>query len=206
MNEQKETADERLAEEVTNDFLRRQEERRLTERGWQLNLNFVRGNQYCDINSKGEIFEEDKKYYWQSRRVFNHVAATVDLRCSKLGRIRPALIVTAASNEESDRQSAILASAILSSVSEGADLDGIISDATVWSETCGTAFYKVIWDGNAGAAVGADTNGRRLRQGEANISVVSPFEIYPYSLSVESVSAQFTRRRCPCRTFIRLTA
>ena len=90
MNEQKETADERLAEEVTNDFLRRQEERRLTERGWQLNLNFVRGNQYCDINSKGEIFEEDKKYYWQSRRVFNHVAATVDLRCSKLGRIRPA--------------------------------------------------------------------------------------------------------------------
>lgn len=190
MNEQKETADERLAEEVTNDFLRRQEERRLTERGWQLNLNFVRGNQYCDINSKGEIFEEDKKYYWQSRRVFNHVAATVDLRCSKLGRIRPALIVTAASNEESDRQSAILASAILSSVSEGADLDGIISDATVWSETCGTAFYKVIWDGNAGAAVGADTNGRRLRQGEANILVVSPFEIYPYSLSVENVDEQ----------------
>lgn len=190
MNEQKETADERLAEEVTNDFLRRQEERRLTERGWQLNLNFVRGNQYCDINSKGEIFEEDKKYYCQSRRVFNHVAATVDLRCSKLGRIRPALIVTAASNEESDRQSAILASAILSSVSEGADLDGIISDATVWSETCGTAFYKVIWDGNAGAAVGADTNGRRLRQGEANISVVSPFEIYPYSLSVENVDEQ----------------
>ncbi len=190
MNEQKETAAERLAEEVTNDFLRRQEERRLTERGWQLNLNFVRGNQYCDINSKGEIFEEDKKYYWQSRRVFNHVAATVDLRCSKLGRIRPALIVTAASNEESDRQSAILASAILSSVSEGADLDGIISDATVWSETCGTAFYKVIWDGNAGAAVGADTNGRRLRQGEANILVVSPFEIYPYSLSVENVDEQ----------------
>lgn len=190
MNEQKETAAERLAEEVTNDFLRRQEERRLTERGWQLNLNFVRGNQYCDINSKGEIFEEDKKYYWQSRRVFNHVAATVDLRCSKLGRIRPALIVTAASNEESDRQSAILASAILSSVSERADLDGIISDATVWSETCGTAFYKVIWDGNAGAAVGADTNGRRLRQGEANISVVSPFEIYPYSLSVENVDEQ----------------
>ena len=100
------------------------------------------------------------------------------------------MIVTAASNEESDRQSAILASAILSSVSEGADLDGIISDATVWSETCGTAFYKVIWDGNAGAAVGADTNGRRLRQGEANISVVSPFEIYPYSLSVENVDEQ----------------
>lgn len=190
MNEQKETADERLAEEVTNDFLRRQEERRLTERGWQLNLNFVRGNQYCDINSKGEIFEEDKKYYWQSRRVFNHVAATVDLRCSKLGRIRPALIVTAASNEESDRQSAILASAILSSVSETSDLDGIISDATVWSETCGTAFYKVIWDGNAGAAVGADSDGRRLRQGEVNISVVSPFEIYPYSLSVENADEQ----------------
>ncbi|MDE6557995.1 MAG: hypothetical protein K2K39_02700, partial [Clostridia bacterium] len=44
-----------LVEEVQADFKRRQEERRLIERGWQLNMNFLSGNQYCDVNSLGEI-------------------------------------------------------------------------------------------------------------------------------------------------------
>lgn len=183
------TAEELLCEDVTNDFLRRQEERRITERRWTLNVNFVNGNQYCDIDARGEIFEREKKYFWEDRRVFNHIASTVDLRCSKLGRIRPALNVRAASEEESDRHSAFLASAILASVADEYDLDGIISDATVWSETCGTAFYKIIWDGLAGGTLGV-ADGRRLKQGDVGISAVSPFEIYPYSLSVESLEEQ----------------
>lgn len=184
------TAEEKLAEEVEKDFLRRQEERRATERGWQLNMNFLRGNQYCDVNSSGEIFEEDKQYFWQTRRVFNHIAPTVDIRCSKLGRIRPSLTVRAASEEERDLHSASLASAILAAVCDGADLDGIISDATIWSETCGTAFYKVMWDGFSGSAVGVTEDGKKLRQGDVKITAVSPFEIYPYSLSEEKLSGQ----------------
>ena len=178
---------ELLAEEVVADFLRRQEERRILERSWQLNMNFVSGNQYCDINSSGEIYEEEKGYFWQARRVFNHIAAIVDLRCSKLGRIRPALIARPAGNEEADRHSASIASAILSTLSE--EIDGAVSDATVWSEICGTAFYKVIWDGNEGSAVGLD-GVRKLKSGDVKISALSPFEIYPYSLSVERVEDQ----------------
>lgn len=184
------TAEEILAEEVTNDFLRRQEERRIIERGWTLCMNFVNGNQYCDLDARGELYEEEKKYFWEDRRVFNHIAATVDIRCSKLGRVRPALTVRAAGEEESDRHSAELASAILASVADEADLDGIISDATVWSEICGTAFYKIIWDGLAGGTLGVTGDGRKVKQGEVSVSAVSPFEIYPYSLTVESVEEQ----------------
>ncbi len=184
------TAEEKLIEEVQDDFLRRQQERRTIERGWQLNMNFLSGNQYCDINSSGEIYEEDGRYFWQARRVFNHIAPTMDIRCSKLGRIRPSLAVRAASEEETDVYSAALASAILSSVCENADLDGIISDATIWSETCGTAFYKVMWDGFSGSAVGAAEDGKKLRQGDVKIAAVSPFEIYPYSLSEEKLDKQ----------------
>ncbi len=184
------SADEKLAEEVTEDFLQRQEERRFIERGWQLNMNFVGGNQYCGINSAGEIYEEDKKYYWQSRRVFNHIAATVDTRCSKLGRIRPSLAVRAASAEESDKHSASLASAILSAVFEDGDLDGVISEASVWSETCGTAFYKVVWDADAGSAVGVAADGKGIKQGGVKVFAVSPFEIYPYSLTEQSLYLQ----------------
>lgn len=182
------TDGELLADEVTEDFLRRQEERRLIERGWQLNMNFVSGKQYCDINSSGEIFEEDKNYFWQARRVFNHIAPIVDLRCSKLGRIRPALIVKAASSEEVDRHSASLAAAILAARSE--EMDAAVSDATVWSEICGTSFYKISWDGNAGGAVGVTEGGGKLNQGDVKVSALSPFEIYPYSLSIESLEDQ----------------
>ena len=184
------SADDLLAEEVVRDFLGRQAERRRLERGWQLNMNFVNGNQYCDVNSKGDIYEEDNTYYWQVKRVFNHIASIVDLRLSRLGRIRPALSVRAASEDESDRHSARLSSAILSSVSEDCDLDSVISDGTVWSEICGTAFYKVIWDNTAGSAIGLSEEGKTLSEGGVKICAVSPFEIYPESLSEESLSAQ----------------
>ena len=55
MEENKLSPEELLADEVEKDFLRRQQERRLLERGWQLNMNFVSGNQYCDLDAKGEI-------------------------------------------------------------------------------------------------------------------------------------------------------
>lgn len=182
--------EDKLAEEVTRDFLRRQNERKTMERGWQLNLNFVNGKQYCGVNRAGEIVEEESRYYWQVKRVFNHIAPVVDTRLAKLSRIRPALAVRAASESESDRHSAQLASAILAAVSEDGDLDGVISEATVWSEICGTAFYKVVWDERGGSLVGMTGQGEGVREGNVKIVAVPPFELYPYSLYEESLSAQ----------------
>ena len=42
--------EERTVRGLREEFARRQEERRLTERGWELNMNFLTGNQYCGIN------------------------------------------------------------------------------------------------------------------------------------------------------------
>lgn len=192
MNENQNNIDEenKLAGEVTRDFLRRQSERKPMERGWQLNLNFVNGRQYCGIDRAGEIVEEESRYYWQAKRVFNHIAPIVDTRLAKLSRIRPALAVRAASESESDRHSAQLASAILSAVQEDGDLDGVISEATGWSEICGTAFYKVVWNGKGGSLVGMTEEGEGVREGKAEVVAVSPFEIYPYSLYEESLAAQ----------------
>ena len=58
---------EALTRDITADFLRRQEERKLLERGWQIDMNFVRGEQYCDISPLGEIEDEGAAYLWQSR-------------------------------------------------------------------------------------------------------------------------------------------
>lgn len=190
MNEFEKDAKDALAAEIEEDFLRRREERKRLERSWQLNMNFVCGNQYCDLDGAGEIVQEDKKYYWQFRRVFNHIAPIIDTRLSKLSRIRPALSVRAASDDEDDRHSAILASAILSAVQEDGDIDGVISQATIWSEICGTAFYKVMWNADKGKVVGVGEDGTKFKEGGVEVLAVSPFEIYPACLSAERVDDQ----------------
>ncbi len=179
-----------LVAEVQADFKRRQEERRSIERGWQLNMNFLSGNQYCDVNSLGEIEGDAGGYYWQEKRVFNHIAPTVDTRCCKLTGIRPKLAVRAASEDDDDRRSAKLASSILSATCEDCDVDGAISAATVWSEACGTVFYKVIWDSYAGNEIGRTFDGASVREGKVKLQVVSPFEIYPDTLSEQSIENQ----------------
>lgn len=181
---------EELVAEVQADFKRRQEERRAIERGWQLNMNFLSGNQYCDVNSLGEIESDAGGYYWQEKRVFNHIAPAVDTRCCKLTGIRPKLAVRAASEDDDDRRSAKLASAILAATCEDCDVDGAISAATVWSEACGTVFYKIIWDSYAGNEIGRTFDGASVREGKIRLQVVPPFEIYPDTLSEQSLANQ----------------
>lgn len=177
-------------DEVYTDFSRRQQERRLIERGWQLNVNFINGNQYCDVNTLGEIEDSQSGYYWQERRVFNYIAPMVDTRCSRLSALHPRLAVSAASDSEEDRQAASLASSILTTAYEDCDLNAAIAAATTWSEACGTAFYKVIWDSDAGNEIGLTADGATLKEGRAKVLAVSPFEIYPDSLSEENLYAQ----------------
>ena len=133
--------EERAVRAVKEAFESRREARRHLERSWELNMNFLSGNQYCDVGPAGEIVEEQPRFYWQSRRVFNHIAPAIDTRCAKLARVRPRLSVRAASGEERDVRAAKLACSILQAVGEECGLDGAIARATAWSEACGTAFY-----------------------------------------------------------------
>lgn len=190
MNDQQNlTAEELLCKEVKEQFLRLQEERKALERTWELNVNFVNGNQYCTV-AAGEITSVDKTFDWEQRRVFNHIAPIVDIRLSKLSRIRPALAVRAASEDEEDKKASELSSAILSVVQEECDLDGVISEATMWSEICGTAFYKIVWNHDGGRLIGATDKGVEVRDGSVKICAVSPFEIYPSCMSEENLERQ----------------
>lgn len=58
--------------------------------------------------------------------------------------------------------------------------------ATMWSETCGSSFYKVLWDVRGGNFLGY-SEGEPIFEGCVRIVAVPPFEIYPDSLCAESV-------------------
>ena len=187
--DEKVKAEQRLAAEVEEDFLARRARRKRLERAWQLNEEFIAGRQYCGINTAGELEEEEKTYGWQPRRVFNRIAPTVELRCAKLSRMRPALAVRAPSDDECGREAAALSAAILDDVSQTGGLEDALSKATTWSETCGTAFYKVVWDNGGGKVVG-EADGVKVHEGAVRVTAVPPFEIYPYSLDEENVQSQ----------------
>lgn len=177
----------RIAQDVTEDFLRRREERRHIESGWLLNLNFFSGNQYCDVSPSGEIVEEDSRFYWQSRRAFNHIAPTIDSRVAKLEKLKPELRVRAFSDEDGDVQAAKLATGVLRYVHDRIGLSETIYKGIVWSEICGSAFYKIVWAEQGGRQVAVTEDGHSVYEGEAQVSVVSPFEIFPDRLDAEDI-------------------
>lgn len=178
---------EDIVAEVRDDYHKRAEARRQFEAQWQLNTNFVIGNQYCRI-SGGEVYETEKDYYWQEREVFNHLATIVETRLAKLSRVRPRLSVKPASSDDNDIKTAKVATKILSSACAKIGLADIISKANMWSELTGSAFYKVCWDNNGGKVVGQSENGEPIYEGEISVTVCPPYEIFPDALIASDIS------------------
>lgn len=175
----------KIVEEVLNDYAARREARKSLEMQWQLNINFMMGNQYSFIAPNGGIKEDEKQYFWQEKEVFNQIAPIIETRISKISSSLPNVSVVPASMEEADFESAKLSKQILASVSNRLNLMDIEKTATTWSEICGTSFYKVIWNTNSGKMVATDEIGNKIKEGDVQIEVVSPFEIFPDNLSCE---------------------
>ncbi len=174
--------EEDIVREVRADYENRARLRKPYEAQWQLNSNFVMGNQYCYVNVKGELEDGEKDYFWQEREVFNHIATVIESRLSKLSSVRPKLVVQPASGDNKDVKSAKVSTKILDSAYHTLKLDKQISRATMWSELTGTAFYKIVWNAGGGKCVGEE-NGEKIYEGDVRVDVCPPYEIYPDDIS-----------------------
>lgn len=178
----KKTYAEEIVEEVRRDFDARREKRRALELQWRLNMNFLSGDQYCEITPTGDIDDYGKQYWWQCREVFNQIASVVETRLAKLARVKTGVAVRPASDDDGDVYAAKLSTQVLKAAEESADLARIINSASSWSEATGTCFIKVGWDAEAGRIVGVDKKGKALHEGDLTVTVVPPFEIFPDNL------------------------
>lgn len=181
--------DEQIVKEVKDDFAARQMARKPFESQWLMNMNFYMGNQFCDIGYGGNVEEVDKQFFWQEREIFNHISPLVDVRLAKLGKIKPKTTVLPATNDEKDISAAKVSKKIIESVTSKLDLNHKIIEALQWSEICGTSFYKVTWNPNEGQIIAQDADKKPVRSGEVDISVCSPFEIYPDSFTCETLDS-----------------
>lgn len=176
-----------LVAEIERDFEERQKERLALERQWELNMNFLAGNQYCEFNTKGDIVDEYKTFYWQNRGVFNHIAPIMESRLSRFSRVVPEVSVRPKTDDDKDVASANIAEKLIAFTFKKSDMEGIAKKVCAWSETCGTGFYKILWNNHGGEKIG-ELDGKAVYEGETEILPVSPFEIFPDNLYVEKIA------------------
>lgn len=179
--------EEELVAEVEHDFAERQQERLKLERQWELNMNFLMGNQYCGIDGRGELSDDGLPFSWQKRGVFNHIAPIISLRQAKFSRIEPSIGVRPESDDDKDVNGAKVGAKLLESVFKNAKVGDVVKKVTAWSETCGTGFYKVVWNNCGGGKIG-EYDGKDIYEGDAEVIAVSPFEIFPDSIYNEDVN------------------
>ena len=186
MKKKKDEFVEEIVKSVQEDFLARQRERKPFEARWKLNNNFLLGNQYVGINSLSDLENVDKTYFWQEKKVYNHIAPIIETRLAKLNALKPEMNVIPASSSIDDEKIARLSQDILYNTYEKLNLSEIIARATTWSEITGTSFYKVTWNALKGKKI-YNKNGKEVFEGEVEIDALSPFEIYPDSSACEEI-------------------
>lgn len=178
---------EDIVKEVNENFASLRNERKSLELQWRLNMNFFIGNQYCEISPVGDIEDYGKQYFWQEREVYNHIATIIETRLAKLGRVKAGVSVRPFSGDDSDVSSAKLSTGVLKAITEENNLSALLSKGNMWSEVCGSVFYKVIWDSDKGLTLGTDSYGTAVKEGDIDITVCPPYEIFPDRLTAESI-------------------
>jgi hypothetical protein len=180
---------ESIVDYVNQEFERRKQERMPFELQWQLNMNFLLGNQYCDINTvTGEIQEIDREFWWQERQVYNHIAPTIETRLSKLSRVRPSMFVRPATSDVADISTAKVCTNIVKAAYNKLNMNQEIQSATAWSEITGTVVYKDAWDPNAGQIIGI-VNREPIYEGDITNYVVPPYEFFPDSCYADDLDS-----------------
>lgn len=175
---------EDIVGEVRKKYEDWKEQRLPWELQWQLNMNFLQGNQYCNFNEASRRIEEIAPLYdWQERNVYNHIAPIYETRLANLGRVNPSMRARPSTNEQNDIATSKVTTAVLKGTYKRVEMFNQINKATGWSEITGTVFYKNIWDKEEGAMIGQLPNEQgeqqALFEGDVETFIVPSFEILP---------------------------
>lgn len=148
---------EELADFVNNELDRRRNERKPYELQWRLNMEFLNGNQYLDIDSESmTIMDVPRLYWYQEREVYNMIATISETRIARLSRQKPIMKVRPASSDQNDVSSAKVSSMLLMSTWHDEDMDRKYEKFIAWMEVCGTAFFKSTWNKDKGRVLQED--------------------------------------------------
>ena len=190
-----------LIDYVEEEFKKRQKERIPFELQWRLNVAFVEGNQYVQVNEVAQTLDKiPEDYWWEEREVFNHIAPNIEARQARLGKMRPVLKVRAGSTDKKDIRATKVSSQLLNSVQQEQKIRNKLHDVIRWIELDGTVCFKNIWNPNIGPVIPKINeqtgeieldeagNPELMHEGDLEVVVCPAAEIFPDSTFHQKIS------------------
>ncbi len=189
---------------VEEEFTRRREERLPFELQWRLNIAFIEGNQFMDINPAAQMLQEIPKFYfWQEREPFNQIAPIIETRISRMSRMRPVLKARPGTNSMKDMRGAKVSTHLLRNFYYEENIQQKMGELYAWLEAMGSVLMKDIWNPERGELIGLaqvlhEENGEQrlleeeIREGDLEAIVVPATEIFPdssYRNGMDSVAS-----------------
>lgn len=189
-----------IVSELLNELEMRRSARAPYELQWQLNADFIAGNQNVDVDFTGnclklDTFADDRV---KERRVFNRISPLMDTRLANLMSVGYEMFVKPRTGEAEDAAKAKIGTKLLEYCMANVGFRDQMNQLLQWSEICGTAFTVSYWDKNAGDVIaemavaedGAETKPMPIHLGDLAFGILSPYEVFPASLTVQNVADQ----------------
>lgn len=189
-----------MVAELLGELERRRSDRAPYELQWQLNADFLAGNQNADIDFVNRCLKLDefKNDRVKERRVFNRIAPLMDTRLANLMSVSYEMVVLPRTGEAEDAAKAKIGTKLLQYCQSNVGFRDQMNQLIQWAEICGTAFTVSYWDTNAGDVVaemavasdGVESKPVPIHMGDLAFGLLSPYEVFPQSLTVQNVDDQ----------------
>lgn len=195
---------EDIVEGIKAELERRRDDRATLELQWTLNANFLAGRQNCDIDVYHRLIKDDERTTKKDRekRIYNRIAPLMETRHANLGSVKYQMVVNPRSPEPDDVEKAKVSSKLLEYCQSVTSFTNKMDKLISWMELCGTSFTLSWWDTELGEVVGDGTTtrinpdgdeaveSRPLKSGDIAFGLLSPYEVFPYSLAIEDIADQ----------------
>lgn len=179
----------------------RRGDRMVFELQWTLNGNFLAGHQNCemDVNLRRITDEENVELRDRERRVYNRIAPIMETRQAHLGSVTYDMVINPRTYESDDYAKAAVSTKLLSYCKQNTDFAHKMRRVIAWAELTGTAYTMSWWDAERGEVIafeekvaddGITAEERPIRAGDLDFGIISSYEVFPASLTVEDIADQ----------------
>lgn len=187
---------------VKNELERRRDDRRVFELQWQLNTNFLNGNQRCGLNLRSGTIEQYELPDGMEAEIYNQIEPLAKTRKAHLNKLDYAMSVKPRTSEADDISKAKVSTALLRYKQNISDFESFKNRLTEWCETLGTCYVLSWWDVDKGDKVGEieqteiDENGiarvytEAVYSGDVNFGILSCYEVFPESMYKQEIKDQ----------------
>lgn len=187
---------------VLSELERRRNDRQMFELQWQLNSNFLYGNQRCGLNLESMTIEQYDSLEGQENEIYNQIEPIAKTRKANLNKLKYGMTVNPRTSETDDIAKAKVSTAILKYKQVSSDFEKLKERLLDWAETLGSCYVLSWWDVTKGDKLGekeladVDEYGNvhsytvNVMSGDVNYGILSPYEVFPESMYKQDITDQ----------------